>query len=391
MRSPSFKHTTRAALATVSLVALVGAAGCAASGAGTSASGGKEGCPLTIGYSGALSGNNAYTGKTQLQAIELAVADHNKKSGVCQVEIKTFDDQADPGQTPALMQKAALDKHIVGMVGPNYSSTMQVGGPILNEGGMPMVTSAATDSSLAGKGWKTFYRTEANNLNEAANDAKYMVDQLHAKRAFIIDNQSTYGQGLAKAVESNLKKLGVSTTTGSINPQSQDYSATVQSVKSSGADLVYCGCYEADGGSFLKQLRTAGVNSTYYGTGSLSDPAFVTLAGASNAEGTYYSTSAKDPAHLPNAARYAAEWTKKYGGTPPAYSAETYDAADALLRAIDAGNHDRAGINKWLSKSHFDGVSGPIKFSSDGNLAEGATSIYAIKDGKATFVETAKA
>lgn len=371
-----------------------GATGGGSTSSATSGSGGggAANCPsLTIGYSGALTGNNAYTGKTQKQAVDLAVADHNKKSGVCQVQVKEYDDQADPGQTPALMTKAAQDKSVVAMVGPNYSSTMLVGGPILNEAGIPLITSAATDSTLADKGWTVFHRSEANNLNQAANDAKYMVDTLKVKKAYVVDNQATYGQGLAKAIVDNLTKLGATSQTGSINPQSQDYSATVQSIKSYNPDLVYCGCYQNDGASLLKQLRTAGVTAVYYGTGSFTDPAYVTLAGQANANGSYYSTSAKDPGHLPGAATFADEWKAAYGGTPPAYTPETYDAADAFLRAIDAGNYTRDAINKWLTTCDFQGVSGEIKFTANGNLAEGATAIYTIKDGASVFVTTAKA
>src|SRR5215203_1715282 len=193
-------------------------------GGGTTG-GGEE---LTIGFIGAQTGPNAQLGINPSNGVELALEQHNAKSGVTQVKLIKYDTQGDPAQATNQAKKAISDK-VVAVVGPVFSGESKTGVPILDEAGIPNVSPSATAVSLAQNGWKTWHRVLANDDVQGPGMADFIAKTLSAKT-----------DSVRKQLATNGVKVAVN---DSINPDESNYSSTVNKVKPANVDALFFGGY----------------------------------------------------------------------------------------------------------------------------------------------------
>lgn len=354
---------------------------------GGDAGGGGGGQELTIGFMGAQTGTSAQLGINISNGVELALEQHNAKSGVTKVKLIKYDTQGDPAQATNQVKKAVTDK-IVALVGPAFSGESKTGVPILEEAGIPNISPSATAVTLASNGWKTWHRVLANDDVQGPGVADFMAKTLSAKNVAVIDDQSEYGKGLADAVRGQLAKNGVKVAVNdSISPDEASYSATINKVKPANVDALFFGGYYAAGGKLVKQLRDSGVQGTFVsGDGSL-DAAFVT-GGGEAAEGALLSCTCSSAVGStdPEVQKFATDYKAKFNADPATYSAEGYDATNAILQAIDAGKTSTEDINTYLDTIDFKGVSKQIKFTDTGELEGDLLFITEVKSGKLAFL-----
>src|SRR5262249_21375460 len=171
----------------------------------------------------------------------------------------------------------------------------------------------------------------ANDGVQGPGIADFVTRALKPKAAFVIDDKSTYGKGLADNVISALKSAGVNPATDSIDPAGSDFGTTVNNVKAADPDGVFFGGYYSAAGKLLKQLREGGVKTAKFlsGDGSL-DEGLVTGAGTANAEGALVGCPCKipDPSVTdPKLQKFVTDYQAKFGAAPAIYALEGYDAA----------------------------------------------------------------
>ena len=345
----------------------------------TSGGGGGK-CPdgMAIGFFGALTGDNANLGINIRNGAKLAIDQWNDKNPDCKVELKEFDSQGDPTQAPALAQKAVEDKNIVAIVGPAFSGESAQANPLFNEAGLPIVTASATNPDLAKQGFKIFHRALANDAAQGPAVAKYILDQLSGKKIAVIDDASEYGKGLADIVRSEIKDGGGTVSTSeSIDPKADDYSATVNKIAADKPDTVFYGGYYREAGLLVKQLRDAGVDAQFVsGDGSL-DPGFVKNAGASAADGAVITCPC-----APSPADFQTSYKDAFDKDPGTYSPEAYDSANIILQAVKAGKTSREDINTYVSDIDYKGITKDFKFDKTGEVEAITIYAYPVADGK---------
>jgi branched-chain amino acid transport system substrate-binding protein len=353
------------------------------SGSGGSSGGGS----VTIGFMGAQTGPNAQLGINISNGVELALEQHNAKSGVTQVKLIKYDTQGDPTQATNQAKKAITDK-VVGIVGPAFSGESKTAVPILDEAGIPNVSPSATAVSLAQNGWKFWHRVLANDDVQGPGDADFIAKTLNAKTAAVIDDQSEYGKGLADAVRKQLAANGVTVAVNdSINPDASSFSSTVNKVKPANPDVVFFGGYYSAAGKLVKQLKDGGVQGTFMSGDGTLDAQFITGGGAA-ANGALLSCTCSSAVGStdPAVQKFATDYKAKFNVDAATYSAEGFDATNAVLQAIDAGKTDPSDINDFVTNIDFKGVSKQIKFDSNGELANDLLFITEVKDGKLAFL-----
>jgi len=359
------------------------------SGSGGSSGGGT----VTIGFMGAQTGPNAQLGINISNGVELAIEQHNAKSGVKQVKLTKYDTQGDPTQATNQAKKAVSDK-VVAIVGPAFSGESKTADPIFEEAGIPNVSPSATAVSLAANGWKFWHRVLANDDVQGPGDADFIAKTLNAKTAAVIDDQSEYGKGLADAVRKQLATDGVKVAVNdSINPDASSFSSTVNKVKPANPDVVFFGGYYSAAGKLVKQLKDGGVQGTFMSGDGTLDAQFINGGGAA-ANGALLSCTCSSAVGStdPAVTKFASDYKAKFNVDPATYSAEGFDAANAIMQAIDAGKTDPADINDFVTKIDFKGVSKQIKFDDKGELANDLLFITEVKNGKLAFLgDTSKA
>ncbi|MGN6523694.1 MAG: branched-chain amino acid ABC transporter substrate-binding protein, partial [Actinomycetes bacterium] len=358
------------AAAAASALLLSACGGSNDSGSSSGSGGSSSGGTVTIGFMGAQTGPNAQLGINISNGVELAIEQHNAKSGVKQVKLTKYDTQGDPTQATNQAKKAVSDK-VVAIVGPAFSGESKTADPIFEEAGIPNVSPSATAVSLSQNGWKFWHRVLANDDVQGPGDADFIAKTLNAKTAAVIDDQSEYGKGLGDAVRKQLATDGVKVAVNdSINPDASSFSSTVNKVKPANPDVVFFAGYYAAAGKLVKQLKDGGVQGTFMSGDGTLDAQFINGGGAA-ANGALLSCTCSSAVGStdPAVQKFAADYKAKFNVDPATYSAEGFDATNAILQAIDAGKTDPSDINDFVSKIDFKGVSKQIKFDSKGELA----------------------
>jgi branched-chain amino acid transport system substrate-binding protein len=361
------------------VLALVAAA-CGSSS--TTSSGTSGGGPVKIGYFGALTGNNSpQLGININNGVKLAVQQYNAKGGGPKVTLVEYDSQGDPAQAPQLAQKVISD-HTVAVVGPAFSGESKVADPIFQEGQVVNVTPSATNPTLAEHGWTYWHRVVGNDSQQGPAAATYITNKLNLKKVAVIDDNSEYGKGIADIVASNVPKNGATVPVRDhIDPKATDYSATVNGINAGNVDAVFYGGYYQQAGPLVKQLRDGGNKATFVSDDGTNDPGFVTGAGANAANGSYVTCPCVPTPSTPAGQAFATAYQAANNTAPGTYSSQGYDAANFILAAIRAGNTSGKTINSYLASHSFNGVTGTIKFASNGQITPPQIEAYQVQNG----------
>ena len=389
------RHTALRAAAVVGVAALgLGACGSSkpttSGSSGTTASGGGgSATSVKIGFFGALSGANAALGQNIENGEKLAISQYMASHPKVTVTVDAFDSQGDPSQANNGAQKLIGDK-VVAVLGPAFSGESKAADPYFAQAGIPHITASATNVALAKQGDKFFYRALADDSAQGPGDANYLVKTLGAKTVAVVDDKSSYGQGLADYVRSQLKTDGATDAVDDhVDPNGQDYSSTVNKIVAAKPAAVFYGGYYDAAGRLIKQLKDKGYTGAFMSGDGSEDPHFITDAGGAPAAGAYLSCACEDTSAASNAAAFNTAYQAAYGTPPAIYSGEGYDATNFLLAAIKAGNTTPAAINNYLKTNSWTGVTKTLKFEPDGNVVGGTVYIYQVKNGKIVQIGTA--
>jgi branched-chain amino acid transport system substrate-binding protein len=357
---------------------------CAGGSSNTGSSTGGDATTIKVGFMGDLTGENSAIVIPPRNGAKLAIDEYNKTNPKTKIELVEYDSQAKTEQATALVTKAIGTDKIAALIGPAFSGESKAVGAILEQGKIPSVSPSATNPGLAKNGWNYWHRVVANDDDQGPKIVDFLLTAKSPKSAYVLSDDQEYSVGIADAYEKELKAKNISVQRDKFAKDASDYSSTVNKVKAANPDIVVFGGYYAQGGRLLKQLRDGGVNATFAtGDGSL-DVQLVTGAGTTAANGAVIGCPCKIP--FDTATGALKEWADKYkaaaGVDPAIYATEGYDAATAIIKAVQAGNTTGEKINEFLKTVNFDGVSKPIKFKSNGEPEANSIFIYQVSGGK---------
>ena len=379
-------HAMRAAAVVGAAVLGLGACGSSksttSSGSTGSSGGGAAATTVKIGFFGALSGDNQALGQHILDGEKLAVAQYMATNPKVGVTIDQFDSQGDPAQANNGAQKLIGDK-IVALLGPAFSGESKAANPQFASAMIPHITASATNVNLSKTGDTFFFRALANDGVQGPSDADYLAKTVGAKSVAVIDDSSSYGQGLADAVRGQLKTDSVTDAVDDhVDPKGQDYSSTVNKIVAAKPDAVFYGGYYDAAGRLINQLKAKGFTGTFMSGDGSEDPNFITDAGGAPAEGAILSSPGADVTTSSTGADFTKAYTAMFGQGPEIYSAEAYDATNFVLAAIKAGNTTGTAINTYMHGNSYQGITKTLKFDSTGEVSNASIYIYKVTGGK---------
>ena len=340
---------------------------------------------LKIGAAGPFTGDLSKIGADGLHSVQFAVEDFNKSGAMPGVTfvVEAGDDAGDPAQAATVAQKFVEDKAVVGVIGPMNSSTALAALPILNDANLCMITQSASADPLAEKGYSVFHRVCPADGVQAPSLAKFAVEDLGIKKAFVIDDKATNTKGLADQLVPLLTEKGVEVQQEEIAMTDKDFSSVLTKVKAFSPDALFCLFQSpAQGGAIAKQAKSMGIEVQMICSDGCNDPHdFIEAAGGAT-EGAYVTSLGPLATALPTAKEFLDRYIAKYGAIS-AFTATSYEATMVLLNAVKSvgvsgGTVDRKAVNDAVGKITYEGILGfPISFDSKGNLASGG--IYIIQ------------
>jgi branched-chain amino acid transport system substrate-binding protein len=343
-------------------------------GGGGNSGGNAAAQSYKLGFIGALSGDNAQLGINERNGAQLAV-DQANASGKFKFKIilDPQDSEGDPAKAPSAANQLISDSQVVATVGPAFSGESEAVDPTFCNASppMPIVTASASKGTLQTHGWKCWHRIIPNDNVEGSQGADWLA-RTGAKKVFVLNDLSAYGQGVANTMAAELRKKGVSVITKGVDGTStKNYNPIAETIASSGADALFYGGYDAQAALLAKALVSAGFKGrTVTGNGGKSS-VFTKNAGQAG-NGWYFTCGCQDATTAPSAKAFNTAYNQKFNTPPSTYSPEAYDAAnlmiDAINKASQAGSVTRETVLAQLNKEDFQGITTRIQFQSNGEL-----------------------
>ncbi|WP_426940111.1 branched-chain amino acid ABC transporter substrate-binding protein [Pseudarthrobacter sp. S6] len=340
---------------------------------------GKATCAATttLAYAGAQTGPNAQLGINIFNGIQLAINQHNTANPGCQVQFKKFDTEGDPNKATGPVTQMVSEAEIVGVIGLPFSGESKATGNIFEQKGLVHITPSATNPTLTGNGWTTFFRGLGNDAVQGPAAAKFLTGKLGAKKVYLVQDDSDYGIGLGTSTSEGLGTALVGTekvTTGQ-----KDFSAVISKIINAKADAVFYSGYYAEGAPFDQQLSAKGFTGTFVAPDGVKDDQFIKQAGDSS-NNAYFTCPCIPGELIPDFA--TAYKALANGAEPGTYSIEGYDAATVLLSGIDAGKQARPDLLSWVKSYDKDGLSKHYKWDAKGELQAPTVYGYKVENGK---------
>lgn len=331
--------------------------------------------PLTGDYN--ADGNDIKQGV--LTAIEVIEADGGIP-GFDAIEFSAQDTACDPRQAVAAANKL-LNEGVDAVIGAYCSSSTIPASEVLAEEDVIMITPASTSEKVTERGLEYMFRTCGRDDDQSKAAVRFMQDYLGAESIFLVDDKTTYSQGLADNVEKLANEKGMKVLGHEhVNPGDKDFSAILTKVRSLDPDVFYVSMQNSSTGSLMFiQAKRMGIAAEMLAQDAVYHPQLIEIA-KSAAEGAYLTfgyTDTETPAYQ----QFYNAYSSKFG-KPGAYSAYSFDSAMAYFKAVQkAGTTDPADVREALMELEFDGASKHIDYLENGDSGSNYV-IFVVKDGE---------
>ena len=337
---------------------------------------------IKIGVAGPLTGANAAFGTQLVTGANLAVSDINKAGGVLgkQLQATTVDDACDPKQAVTAANTLVSDGVV--MVDGHFCSSSSIpASAVYTDAGVIEITPSSTNPKYTDEGTPFTFRTCGRDDQQGKVAAEYIYRHFPKARVAVLDDNSTYGKGIADQVRANLAKMNfVVAYNASFTAGDKDYTALISRMKSEGVTLVYLGGYYANTGLIEREGAEQGFTPQYFSEDAAATDQFRDTAGPA-AEGTLLTFP--PPAEKASTAASAVAELTAMKEDPTGYVLYSYATIQVWAEAANkAGTTDGGKVAAELKAGGpWPSVLGPVSFDAKGDVVNAAYAIYKFHAG----------
>ena len=388
------KFSTKFVAASAAAVMALSLAGCSGGSMDDSSSSGAKasGDSITIGTVTTNSGTAAAYGEAEVKGFELAVSEINAKGGINgkKVKLESMDDKGDATEASNAFNKLAGDNSVLGVVGPTISATTAAVAPLADQSKLVTIAPAATSDSIETGNY--LFRTCFKDSYQGEVAARFAAENLKVKKvAVLYGTGDPYSSGVGEAFAKAAEKLGLEVVDKESSSSADDteYSAQLQKIQASGAELLYAPYYYSVAGPYIiPQARSVGFEGYVMGPDGYDG---LKLTGdKSQYNKTYYTThySADDNTNT-KVQDFIKSYKSKNNAEPNTFAALGYDTIYMIKQAIEkAGeNATREDVRNAVAGMTFDGVTGKFTMDKSGSPTKSVI-VLEMKDGKPVYNTT---
>ena len=388
------KFSTKFVAASAAAVMALSLAGCSGGSMDDSSSSSAKasGDSITIGTVTTNSGTAAAYGEAEVKGFELAVSEINAKGGINgkKVKLESMDDKGDATEASNAYNKLAGDNNVLDVAGPTISATTAAVAPLADQSKLVTIAPAATSDSIETGNY--LFRTCFKDSYQGEVAARFAAENLKVKKvAVLYGTGDPYSSGVGEAFAKAAEKLGLEVVDKESSSSADDteYSAQLQKIQASGAELLYAPYYYSVAGPYIiPQARSVGFEGYVMGPDGYDG---LKLTGdKSQYNKTYYTThySADDNTNT-KVQDFIKSYKSKNNAEPNTFAALGYDTIYMIKQAIEkAGeNATREDVRNAVAGMTFDGVTGKFTMDKSGSPTKSVT-VLEMKDGKPVYNTT---
>lgn len=388
------KFSTKFVAASAAAVMALSLAGCSGGSMDDSSSSSAKasGDSITIGTVTTNSGTAAAYGEAEVKGFELAVSEINAKGGINgkKVKLESMDDKGDATEASNAYNKLAGDNNVLAVAGPTISATTAAVAPLADQSKLVTIAPAATSDSIETGNY--LFRTCFKDSYQGEVAARFAAENLKVKKvAVLYGTGDPYSSGVGEAFAKAAEKLGLEVVDKESSSSADDteYSAQLQKIQASGAELLYAPYYYSVAGPYIiPQARSVGFEGYVMGPDGYDG---LKLTGdKSQYNKTYYTThySADDNTNT-KVQDFIKSYKSKNNAEPNTFAALGYDTIYMIKQAIEkAGkNATREDVRNAVTSMTFDGVTGKFTMDKSGSPTKSVI-VLEMKDGKPVYNTT---
>lgn len=355
---------------------------------------------VKIGHVAALTGPNAASGKENENGARLAIEELNNKGVFIQGKKVKFqlipqDDAGDPKQG-TLVAQILVDAKVDGVIGHMNSGTTIPAAKIYFQAGIPQISPSATSTTYTAMGFNTAFQLMPNDDKVADELALYTIKNLKAKKIAIIDDRTSYGEGLAsqfmKAVKNQNQAIQFAPRQFTTD-KATDFTSILTTLKAAKPDTIFYGGTYGVAGPMLRQMHSLGLKANFVAGDGVCLDVLSELAGDSISHTHIICSLGGGVPHSREKSfdAFKAAYKKRFNLDVQSYAPYAYDAVMVMAEAMKRANSaDSSVYLPFLQKIHYQGLTGEITFDSRGNLKDGYISLYTFNHGKRELIGSNK-
>ncbi len=412
-------------LRAMAVIAVASLAVAACGGSDSSGGSGGGGKTLIVSTDLPMQGASKDSSDSTINAIKLYLDQQGNKAGKYNIKLKVYDDstaaagQWDDATCAANAQEHVATKDEVAVMGTFNSGCAKIQVPVLNQdpsGPMLMVSHANTNIGLTKKfeagepdkyypsGKRNYARVVTTDDYQGIADADFMKNDLKVQKVYILNDNDTYGQGVANLFQQHAKEIGLTVVANEPYDKKQpNYTSLMQKIKASGADAMFVGgVYDSNGGQLIKDKvavlgKNDGAVKFMAPDGWTGYPAFLKQPESAGVNLSFAGLSL-EPLRAAGGpgAKFLDAYKAKYGSDPAAsYALYGVQAMQVILKAIANSDGTRKGVRDQV----FEGAGIDIPASDavlgkdikidpqSGDVSAKDISIELVKGGAETFLK----
>lgn len=355
---------------------------------------------LVIGGVAPLSGDYANYGKQNSNGAYLAAKEINAAGGVngFQLNVQFQDSQGDPDSAVTAYGKLMDQGMKVSLGGTLSGETASIVAAAKEDGLLVLTPTGSAEKCIEGS--DTAFRVCFNDPQQGTASADFIKENNIGKKiAVFYQSDLDYSEGLYDTFAAEAQKLGmeVVTTQTFTKGTATDFSAQINAIKDSGADLVFIPIYAAEAAKFLTQAKGKLADDTFYFGCDGLDGILGKVDKPETAENVLMLTPFAADDTTEKVAKFVDAFKAEYDGmVPDQFGADGYDAVYAIAAAIKEANLTpddlkntedfNARIVAAMTKITVDGVTGKMTWTADGETQKAAKAMI-IKNGVATLYQ----
>jgi len=340
-----------------------------------------------------LSGFMANGGQTVLGGVRLATEEVNRSGGLLgyRVVVRPLDDEADSdvavAQVEQVRQAISQGEQVIAVIGHLNSGQTLATMELYKDMDLVVITPTSSEQSLTERGYDNFFRVNANDAVQAAVDARFLAEELGARRVAVIFNDTEYGRGLAASLIQELAQRGAETVLQLEVKEGQGrYESEVAETIRAEPDAIFYAGYEIEAPYLRAALVEAGVDVPMLA----SDGAFLGATideAAGAAEEMYVSAFAPSPRNVADARWLEAYQAVEYRN-PDTYSVNGYVAMQVLAEGVrQAGSLGAAVVADALRQNSLTTLLDDLRYQPNGDLVDPQIWIYQVVGGEFQQIE----
>jgi branched-chain amino acid transport system substrate-binding protein len=335
-----------------------------------------------------LSGFQANAGQTVLGGARLAADQINRSGGLLgyRVMVIGLDDESDSDLAVDIANQVqdALNQgdNVLGVIGHLNSGQTLAAMEVYKDLSLVVITPTASEVSLTEKGYRNFFRVNANDTTQARVDADFLVNTLGARRVAVLYNDDPYGQGLGQLIAADLQSLGADVVLSlQVGVEQFTFEEEIPQIAAAQPDAVFYGGYEVEAPYLRAEMVEAGLDVPFLASDGAFLSATIDEAGSA-AEGIYVSAFGPSPKAATDEV-----WIREYQAVeyrnPDTYSINGYSALRVLAEGVqEAKSFDAAGVaNAIRGSAGIETTMGNLSFDADGDLQDQKIYIYQVQGG----------